>query len=277
MAFRIKFEGGFILSEEKIKHLDKARNTRLWTPIAIWISALFEAQDWFSRDSIEKNLTEHFTTASLHFNFSSYQTEYQPKAFPAGPPPAIAICFKYGIQCHSNTLQRMGYFESSFSDPHIFIKAAEVLNCPYIQFNKTMFDVYIQDCGSLLPQTTITVRIGENLLNFSDTSELHYMTVAEDDTLKVCREVLDSKLKKLEEDERRLFYSKNFASSLDESSKAQYYLTLVCVSVSMVCLLLTLFTYFTFRTLRSAAGLNNMFLCGSLLLAQASLLASAHV
>ncbi|CAL1541994.1 unnamed protein product, partial [Lymnaea stagnalis] len=56
-----------------------------------------------------------------------------------------------------------------------------------------------------------------------------------------------------------------------------YILTHVCLAVSMLCLLFTLMTYFSFPVLRSVAGMNNIFLCTSLLLAQGSLIASSHV
>lgn len=45
----------------------------------------------------------------------------------------------------------------------------------------------------------------------------------------------------------------------------------------MICLMLTLLTYLSFKILRNQAGLNNIFLCGSLLMAQAFLLITAHV
>ena len=249
-------------------------STRNWPPLALWASAILESNDSLSRDNIEKYLTERFTRANLHFNFSNnYQMEFQSKAFPAGPPKSNVFCVRSGLRCDSKYIVTLEPKSNSYD----FIKATEILNCPYIRFHKTMFDVYIQDSGALLHGTTVIVKIGGHTLNFTKTPELHFMTVAENETLKVCRDVLDAKLKMLEEEKRRDFHSKNFGSKVDNSSKAQYYLTLVCVSVSMVCLLLTLFTYFTFCSLRSVAGLNNMFLCGSLLLAQASLLASAHV
>ncbi|XP_059169979.1 uncharacterized protein LOC131951648 [Physella acuta] len=48
------------------------------------------------------------------------------------------------------------------------------------------------------------------------------------------------------------------------------------MSASMLCLLVSLVTYIRFSELRNSAGKNNMFLCTSLLLAQASLLASSY-
>ncbi|CAL1527398.1 unnamed protein product, partial [Lymnaea stagnalis] len=58
---------------------------------------------------------------------------------------------------------------------------------------------------------------------------------------------------------------------------AEYIISLSCMSASMICLLATLVTYLRLRVLRTEAGINNMFLSFSLLLAQGSLLASAHV
>ncbi|XP_055874869.1 latrophilin receptor-like protein A isoform X2 [Biomphalaria glabrata] len=54
------------------------------------------------------------------------------------------------------------------------------------------------------------------------------------------------------------------------------FLTWICFIISMVCLLLTLLTYCMFPVLRTKAGVNNMFLSFSLLLAQVSLIISAY-
>ncbi|XP_067672420.1 uncharacterized protein [Haliotis asinina] len=52
------------------------------------------------------------------------------------------------------------------------------------------------------------------------------------------------------------------------SALAKQILSLVCVSLSLICLLLTFITYSVFPTLRSLPGKNNMFLVGCLFLAQ---------
>ncbi|XP_046554440.1 putative adhesion G protein-coupled receptor E4P [Haliotis rubra] len=57
-------------------------------------------------------------------------------------------------------------------------------------------------------------------------------------------------------------------SLVSASVLAKQILSVVCVSLSLICLLLTFITYCVFPTLRSLPGKNNMFLVGCLFLAQ---------
>ena len=49
-------------------------------------------------------------------------------------------------------------------------------------------------------------------------------------------------------------------------------ITIICIGISLICLVLTLITYATFKSLQTVPGLNNMFLISSLFLAQIILL-----
>ncbi|KAH9519002.1 hypothetical protein Btru_008880 [Bulinus truncatus] len=55
-----------------------------------------------------------------------------------------------------------------------------------------------------------------------------------------------------------------------------YYFQVVCLSLSVACLILCLVTYFLFTSLRSLPGLNNISLCVSLATAQATLLVTVE-
>ena len=56
----------------------------------------------------------------------------------------------------------------------------------------------------------------------------------------------------------------------------QYYMEAICVSLSVVCLLLSSLTYCVFPSLRSLPGMNNLSLCMSLAVAQTCLLITAR-
>ncbi|GFN80478.1 adhesion g protein-coupled receptor l3 [Plakobranchus ocellatus] len=58
--------------------------------------------------------------------------------------------------------------------------------------------------------------------------------------------------------------------------KVRYYLEMICVALSVICLLLSALTYCLFPTLRSLPGLNNLSLCLSLAVAQICLLVTAQ-
>ncbi|GFR94409.1 G-protein coupled receptor Mth [Elysia marginata] len=265
---------GFLVSHEPSDD-DDVDSSAFRPPNALWVAALVEAQEFFSRDWFESYLVDSLRTATVQLNISNVTMEYQFKPFPAQPPIVSDLCLESGIHCYKKR-EHFGLY--SIFKPSHFIQTNELLNCPFIMFNKTVFGIGIyQDTEGLLPDISVTLKIGKATLNFTTRSELSSLDITEDNNLIVCRDILDLKLKELEEEERREFYSKTFVSKADESTKAQYYMTLGCVSVSMACLVLTLFTYFRFRVLRSAAGMNNIFLCSSLLLAQAALLTSVHI
>ena len=273
IAFQMSLEYGFVWRQkENQNHIAISG-----PPDALWVEALVESNERSSRDWLERYLSDELTTANLHFNLSNNHIQYQSRAFPARLPKPSEICLRSDINCYRSDYSIV-FLPETFEEVDHFIEATELMNCPYINFNKTMYDIfYSEESRSLFPDTIITLKIGAATLNFSKHSELYHTELSKDESLKVCRNLLDLKLKELEEEQRREFYSKIFVSKADEATTAQYYLTLACVSISMVCLILTLATYSRFRALRSAAGVNNIFLCASLLLAQASLFASAHM
>ncbi|KAK0048650.1 adhesion G protein-coupled receptor L2 [Biomphalaria pfeifferi] len=87
--------------------------------------------------------------------------------------------------------------------------------------------------------------------------------------------LIDRKLKELKEREPD---SEEPRDNLCEETRCliENILTWICFIISIVCLLLTLLTYCMFPVLRTKAGVNNMFLSFSLLLAQVSLMFSAY-
>ena len=58
--------------------------------------------------------------------------------------------------------------------------------------------------------------------------------------------------------------------------QVQYYIEVICVSLSVICLLLSSVTYCVFPSLRSLPGMNNLSLCMSLAVAQTCLLITAR-
>ena len=195
-----------------------------------------------------------------------------------GDANVSSLCSLPEVKCESFGTSIISPMDSTFSAKKKFLSAKQNLNCLYVQFNNSNFEIDYSERTSLIPSTKLSLTLGSTSLVFTENSEFTSISMDEKGFLHVCREVLDSKLKKFEEERMKEFITKLKAQSrLSAVEKAQYYLTLVCLSASMICLVLTLLTYFSFRVLRNQAGLNNIFLCGSLLMAQAFLLASSHV
>ncbi|CAG5130257.1 unnamed protein product [Candidula unifasciata] len=139
------------------------------------------------------------------------------------------------------------------------------LACPFVQFDKTEY-VHVNDITTKSDSASITLFFTNARMNFSGRTELNMASIDDNGTLRICLELLNTK-----NIIRGDLVNKNLLNL------ALYILTLICVISSIICLAISLMTYFLFPVLRSVAGRNNMFLCGSLLLAQISLLATSHV
>ncbi|GFO38212.1 hypothetical protein PoB_006471700 [Plakobranchus ocellatus] len=246
-------------------------------PAALWLIASFETLTEYSRDWIERSLVDMFIENTLQLNYESFQVDYQPKVH-FGQSPYVSLCLQEGSRCYPQRYEMITNHGSAFRQKHLYLNFTTLLTCPYIQFNQSMFTFHDQENATFLARNVVMLTLGEASIIFSDDHELNHLSINADGTLSVCRDTLDSKLKDYVAKKREEFNSiRTFRSKLDEGSKAQYYLTLTCLCLSMLCLIFTLFTYLRFRVLRTAAGMNNIFLCASLLSAQASLLASVHV
>uniref|UniRef100_A0A2C9KIY5 G-protein coupled receptors family 2 profile 2 domain-containing protein n=1 Tax=Biomphalaria glabrata TaxID=6526 RepID=A0A2C9KIY5_BIOGL len=122
------------------------------------------------------------------------------------------------------------------------------------------------------PKVNITLDFKVTQIYITDSEDLVMVEINDNGELDVCIDLIDRKLK----EQRSEFKSTNKECEAI-LCWVEYILTLVCFSISIVCLLVTLLTYLLFSVLRTVAGRNNMFLSGSLLMAQVSLLASLHI
>ncbi|KAH9508459.1 hypothetical protein Btru_055272 [Bulinus truncatus] len=148
-----------------------------------------------------------------------------------------------------------------------FSKISGVLICPYVSLRLSNYEMTFNETV-LPPDVTITITLGPVKISITDKEDFKWIEIDENNTLNVCRGLLDSKLKDIVYRLQNDTYVIPFLV---------YVVTTVCFAVSMACLLLTLLTYFLFPVLRTDAGINNMFLSGSLLLAQVSVLVSSHI
>ncbi|RUS78034.1 hypothetical protein EGW08_014209 [Elysia chlorotica] len=169
-----------------------------------------------------------------------------------GETNSSSFCSDPGVRCHkSEGSDYAAIWPSSFTARDHFINAGQNLSCECVQFNSSDYEIEKTDrTTSFIPVIKLSLNLGKITLVFTEWTELSSMS----------------------------FIAKTRdQSGFSAVEKAQYALTLVCVGVSMVCLALTLLTYLSFRALRNEAGLNNTFLCASMLMAQAFLVASSHV
>ncbi|KAK7005052.1 hypothetical protein BgiMline_006605 [Biomphalaria glabrata] len=149
----------------------------------------------------------------------------------------------------------------------LLIEMTNLLRCGHVTFNKSEYLLNILGSG-LLSEFTLTINLNVTKVTLSEAKDLNYILLEESGELKVCLDILENKLKEIQEANK--FWRRN-------SYAALYVVSLTCSVVSLVCLVLTILTYLIHPVLRTFAGKNNMMLSLSLLLAQTSLLAAAHM
>ncbi|KAI8782994.1 adhesion G protein-coupled receptor E2, partial [Biomphalaria glabrata] len=174
--------------------------------------------------------------------------------------------------CLSNKSSMWPSFKIIFENfEHIFdasvahyIPLSWTLKCSYIIFQQSNFTIEWNRTHDL-SNVSVTVNFGGTKVIISNMSDLSHMEVTGNE-LHVCTEVLE---KYIQESQR-----------LNEKQTifiAMSVVTYVCLCASELCLLLTLVTYLGFPELRTVPGINNMFLCVSLLLAQLVLILASNV
>ncbi|KAH9491353.1 hypothetical protein Btru_031308 [Bulinus truncatus] len=147
----------------------------------------------------------------------------------------------------------------------------QLIECPFVQLNQSNYSFHVDETEQQ-SRVTITLDLDVVRIQFNESFELNQLDIDANGGLRVCKGLLEVKLS-------AFVVRHGQGSSLVEDSvtgHAEYVLTMTCLTLSILCILLTLFTYFMFPVLRTDAGVNNMFLSFSLLSAQVSLLASSH-
>ena len=143
------------------------------------------------------------------------------------------------------------------------ITISPFLLCPFL--------IFLHDEYAL--EDSVAYEGNERTLNMTLLNTTALVPAAAVDTddagnLKICRSLLVEKfgrLLKVKHGPRRYSGLFSFLALLE------HYLSLVCVCLSLCCLLLTLLTYAMFRSLRTIPGQNTMALCANLFLAQSLL------
>ncbi|KAI8794840.1 adhesion G protein-coupled receptor E4P, partial [Biomphalaria glabrata] len=150
-----------------------------------------------------------------------------------------------------------------------YIKVNHVLICRFVRFEPEQYQADVRD-DVLPPDFTVTIDLNGTKILITDNADLNMVDIGQDGELNVCEDLLNSKLKMFKDDV--LEGNRDLAGT----SLAEYIVSIACSSASILCLVLTLMTYVLFSELRTEAGLNNMFLSSSLLLAQVCSIITPH-
>lgn len=215
-----------------------------------------------SRDDFEHFINEMLVTKSMTLRISGNLTLKLLPGVIHHEQNEVTDCNyieRSGLLCLSSAERsRDSLSKTILKVRHLFLETRPVLNCPYIIFEKFIIGKHHSKGPFRL---TVKLAFRTASITFGKRKNLNLLSVEDISTLLVCQDLLSSKT-----DNNRRYIK-----------RVQYILTLTCLSVSMMSLILTTMTYILFSELRNDAGMNNIFLCISLLLAQASLLAGYHV
>nr|KAI8767036.1 putative adhesion G protein-coupled receptor E4P; partial [Biomphalaria glabrata] len=262
MEFYIQFLSR--LCELQLGVLESQPNTTLWEALTItrtfWVSGRVNALDTLSRSEFETRFLEQFMQREFIFKLSS--TSY----LSLSPQVLPGVSTQKNLTCISEIK-----YKPQENLKFKFVKLSGILICMFISFNQSDYKMTINEIA-IPPKVNITLDFKVTQIYITDSEDLVMVEINDNGGLDVCIDLIDRKLK----EQRSEFKSTNKECEAI-LCWVEYILTLVCFSISIVCLLVTLLTYLLFSVLRTVAGRNNMFLSCSLLMAQVSLLASLHM
>ncbi|KAK6964322.1 adhesion G protein-coupled receptor E3, partial [Biomphalaria glabrata] len=219
-----------------------------------------------TRDEFETKVIGTFFNTTLHLDYSlngslNLQSYYRFERWEESPVKILE-------NRNRNSFTKMNLYSPDVQFKDV-LKITHLLLCPHVRFNKTQYEL-IYNTSSPAYNITLKIDLNSVQLYITDYSELSKIEIDKKELLNVCRDLLELKLSYLYNEFRNNEYFKELPMS-------QNILTIACMTASITCLSLTLLTYCLFVELRTEAGVNNLFLSSSVLMAQLSLLAAANV
>ncbi|GFO04953.1 adhesion g protein-coupled receptor l3 [Plakobranchus ocellatus] len=249
---------------------DPQRNNSSFMPV-FYINATFQTASFNNSDTIESTLLStlysEISLESMVFDISFHLK------------PFSIDFFSHHHNCENETWSatKLPCHERHFSHPYyptfkysVLIPLTPLLICPFVTFNSTDYSL-VRHSSVMSTIANVTLQVYGQSVELSDAEDDMNMVMEDigNGQLKVCHSLLEGKI------------DANAATKTVAHVSARTtflgILSLPCLSLSMLCLVLTLLTYSLFPSLRSVAGINNMFLSASLLMAQAFLLATAYL
>ncbi|KAK0058018.1 adhesion G protein-coupled receptor E2, partial [Biomphalaria pfeifferi] len=268
LSFRFSMKSFGLSIDSRDSSLDVQNEKYVLYPLLLTIDVYIISPKDILRDDVERMLAEKLfeNNITLLVGDTILTLEYYKN--PLQEPNSLS-CNETINEC-TNEIYIPGPFPTNemWYSKENFIWLNKLLTCPFVQFNKSRVHVEGFGFANASLKFVIKIDLEDAVFVFTEKDELQKLSLEEDDVI-ICVDLLDSKLEKLQE--------KLQAADASESFLSLYVITVICLGVSMVCLLMTVVTYISFRTLRSVAGTHTMILSATLLLAQALLLTISHV
>ncbi|GFO02580.1 G-protein coupled receptor mth [Plakobranchus ocellatus] len=249
---------------------DPHQNNTSFMPV-FYINATFQTASFYSRDKIESMLLSTlYSEIALEPNIFDISFDLK---------PFTVDFFSHHHNCKNGTWSpiKLPCHERHFAIPYFptfqyseLIPLTPLLICPFVTFNNTEYSL-VRHSSVMSTIANVTLQVYGQSVELSD-AEDDMNLVSEDIAnrqLRVCHSLLEGKID--------ASAAAKTVAHISARTTFLGILSLTCLSLSMLCLVLTLLTYSLFPSLRSVAGINNMFLSASLLMAQAFLLATAYL
>ncbi|KAI8794850.1 adhesion G protein-coupled receptor E4P [Biomphalaria glabrata] len=241
-------------------------------PAIFWMECLLFAHQNITQNDLDVLILNHFMSGNISVqNFENAKLIVKP--IQMLPQFVVENSVAQNIINQSQTVYLHAEYKSESFITGLkvdYIKVNHVLICRFVRFEPEQYQTDVRD-DVIPPDITLTIDLNGTKIRITDTADLNMVDIGQDGELNVCEDLLNSKLKMFKDDV--LEGNRELAGT----SLAEYIVSIACSLASILCLVLTLMTYVLFSELRTEAGLNNMFLSSSLLLAQVCLVITSHI
>ncbi|XP_059144060.1 uncharacterized protein LOC131931322 [Physella acuta] len=247
-------------------------------PAVFWVDGAVIAGNDKKRDEFEEEMTRQFVTSSMTLDIDATNVTFSRRVMPSQFDVKFycnTTVADIGINCTAVDLKSENFTSKQDKMKFVtsYLNVSMLLTCSYVRLNNTNYTIHI-DNTSIPPAVKVEIELKDKRIVISENMGLNMLQVEEG--VSVCHSYMEEKLRELESvQNNELVQGQGYPAT--DVVFAEYILTLICMTLSMLSLVLTLMTYVKFPVLRSRAGHSNMCLSGSLLLAQVSLLISSHL
>ena len=224
----------------------------------------FEDVDLVAMLPLHSNEEQEFTTPGglsstpLEVFTSPGSTHVYPLSTPPSAPPTTStVAPTITKVVYTQTNETLKKRRELWLLKDQFIEISHSLSCPYVPVKISNFST----------NATTDKQTKMSFFFMGETIKVHSMNEVSmvDGEVRLCTSLY-----------KRLTSPTFLRTTQSTLESVQYYIEVICVSLSVACLFLSSLTYCLFPSLRSLPGMNNLSLCGSLAAAQICLLITAR-
>ncbi|XP_012946868.1 uncharacterized protein LOC106014204 [Aplysia californica] len=246
------------------------------TDFVLWLDAAIMADKHISRDEFERLAVKYFFSDDISLNLT-YNSNLELKVLPmSNEVQPASFCYMPRVLCRVREVKlrdNLPYnpVQTRQEIRKNFLRLSPLRVCTQIRFNSSEYSIEYGAKNSgdpVFPVSKITFVLPFATVTLATLEDFHQIEFSYKGILSVCSDFLINKLG------RNGF---DVPNSINDVETNQYILTVICISISILCLALTVSSYCFFPVLCNTAGLNNVSLCLTLLFAQVALVVAVHL